>query len=119
MSQRTEADRIQDLIDALNEIPGIEFTEDGWNEKAPNNFGVVELDGEARNDYADGIKIAQAFTVRITIYVSGGSHRWINEVQRVLKENKLRYSMPSRQYLNDIGKVSWVWNTQIRMPVTM
>jgi hypothetical protein len=57
--------------------------------------------------------------VRITIYVSGGSHRWINEVQRVLKENKLRYSMPSRQYLNDIGKVSWVWNTQIRMPVTM
>ena len=70
-------DKIQEMIDALNTISGIEFAEDAWKEKAPSNYGVVELTGETANDYADGVKIAQAYSVTITMYVSGNSHHWI------------------------------------------
>ena len=110
-------DKIQQMIDALNTISGIEFTEDAWNEKAPNNYGVVELTGETANDYADGRKIGQAFNVTITIYVSGNSHEWIMKVQEKLDGLKVRYNMPTRQYLQDIKKVMWVWNARIRQPV--
>ena len=112
-----ETDRIQQLITALNTIDGIEFTEDAWNEKAPNNYGVVELTGEAANDYADGRKVAQLLQVTVTIYVAGGSHHWITAVQGILDAQKVRYTMPQRQYLHDIQKVMWVWNARIRMPV--
>ena len=122
MSRRTTqttqtVDKIQQMIDALNTISGIEFTEDAWNEKAPNNYGVVELTGETANDYADGRKIGQAFNVTITIYVSGNSHEWIMKVQEKLEGLKIPYRMPTRQYLQDIKKVMWVWNARIRQPV--
>ena len=54
--------------------------------------------------------------VRITIYVTGGSHRWIRAVQDVLSGMQLGYTMPQREYLQDIKKVMWTWNTRIRMP---
>ena len=53
-------DIIGQLVDRLNEIDGIEFVEDAWLNKAPENYGVVELTGEAGNDWADGRKTAQA-----------------------------------------------------------
>ena len=110
-------DKIQQMIDALNTISGIEFTEDAWNEKAPNNYGVVELTGETANDYADGIKIAQAYSVTITMYVSGNSHQWITAVQDVLDSLKVRYTMPTREYLQDINKVRWIWTARVRRPI--
>lgn len=113
----SQNDKVQDLITALNTIEGIDFTEDAWVEKAPANYGVVELTGESANDYADGIKIAQAFAVRVTAYVTGGSHQWITTIQGVLDAQNITYSMPQRDYLDDIQKVRWIWNCQIRMPV--
>lgn len=110
-------DRIAQLLTALNAIEGIDFVEDAWVEKAPNNYGVVEVTGEIGGDHADGRKVAQAVNVRITIYVSGGSHLWLEEVQNVLRTLKLSYTMPQREYLQDINKVSWVWNTIIRTPL--
>jgi hypothetical protein len=110
-------DIIGQLVDRLNEIDGIEFVEDAWLNKAPENYGVVELTGEAGNDWADGRKTAQKLAVNITIYVTGGSHHWITAVQSVLDELQYPYIMPKREYLMDIGKVSWSWTTWIRMPV--
>lgn len=110
-------DVVEALITALNTIPGIEFAEDAWFRKAPNDYGVVEVTGEAGNDYADGVKTAQSLAVRITIYVSGGSHAWISAVQGVLDAQKLWYTMPQREYLQDINKVMWVWNTRLRRPL--
>ena len=110
-------DKIQEMIDALNTIDGIEFAEDAWHEKAPSNYGVVELTGETANDYADGVKIAQAYSVTITMYVSGNSHQWITKVQDVLDQLKVRYTMPTREYLQDINKVRWIWTARIRRPV--
>ena len=110
-------DKIQEMIDALNTISGIEFAEDAWKEKAPSNYGVVELTGETANDYADGVKIAQAYGVTITMYVTGNSHHWITAVQDVLDSLKVRYTMPTREYLHDINKVMWVWNAKVKRPI--
>ena len=110
-------DRIEQLLNALNTIDGLTFVEDAWEEKAPQNYGVVEVTGEIGGDHADGRKVAQAVNVRITIYVSGGSHLWITAVQGVLDSMKLPYSMPQREYLQDINKVMWVWNTRMKTPL--
>ena len=117
MSQNQTVDKIQEMINALNTISGIEFQEDAWDDKAPSNYGVVELTGETANDYADGVKIAQAYSVTITMYVSGNSHQWITKVQDVLDQLKVRYTMPTREYLQDINKVRWIWTARIRRPV--
>lgn len=118
MSQTNQTvDKIQEMIEALNTISGIEFQEDAWDEKAPSNYGVVELTGEAANDYADGVKIAQAYSVTITMYVSGNSHQWITRVQDVLDQLKVRYTMPTREYLQDINKVRWIWTARVRRPI--
>lgn len=118
MSQTNQTvDKIQEMIDALNTISGIEFTEDAWEDEAPNNYGLVELTGETANDYADGVKIAQAYSVTITMYVSGNSHQWITRVQDVLDQLKVRYTMPTREYLQDINKVRWIWTARIRRPI--
>ena len=117
MSQNQTVDKIQEMIDALNTISGIEFQEDAWDDKAPSNYGVVELTGETANDYADGVKIAQAYSVTITMYVSGNSHQWITRVQDVLNQLKVRYTMPTREYLQDINKVRWIWTARVRRPI--
>lgn len=117
MSQNQTVDKIQEMIDALNTISGIEFQEDAWKEKAPSKYGVVELTGETANDYADGVKIAQAYGVTITMYVTGNSHHWITAVQDVLESLKVRYTMPTREYLQDIKKVMWVWNAKVKRPI--
>ena len=117
MSQNQTVDKIQEMIDALNTISGIEFQEDAWDDKAPSNYGVVELTGETANDYADGVKIAQAYSVTITMYVTGNSHQWITKVQDVLDQLKVRYTMPTREYLQDINKVRWIWTARVRRPI--
>lgn len=113
----TPVDRIEELLTALNTIDGLDFVEDAWVEKAPNNYGVVEVTGEIGGDHADGRKVAQSVNVRITIYVTGGSHLWITEVQGVLDYLEILYTMPQREYLQDIHKVMWVWNIRMRTPL--
>ena len=122
VTQTTETgttDRVEELIAALNTIDGLDFVEDAWVEKAPANYGVVELTGEIQNDYAEGRKTAQAWNLRITIYVTGGSHHWIGAVQDVLTRAGIPYSAPQREYLQDIKKVMWVWNTRMKMSGTL
>ena len=113
----TTVDLIANLITALNTISGLAFVEDAWIEKAPDNYGVVELTGQNAFEYADGKLIEQGFGVRITIYVTGGSHAWIEAVQNILTAQDIGFSMPTREYLQDINKVSWVWNCSILGPV--
>lgn len=114
-TETTPTDRVEQLITELNKISGLDFVEDAWVEKAPANYGVVELTGEVQNDYAEGRKTAQAWNLRITIYVTGGSHHWISEVQDVLARMGIPYSAPQREYLQDIKKVMWVWNLRAKM----
>ena len=110
-------DVIANLVTLLNQIEGLEFVEDAWVEKAPDNYGVVELTGQIAAEYGDGHVLDQAYRVRITIYVTGGSHAWIQSVQSVLDGLDIIYTMPQREYLQDINKVSWVWDAEILSPI--
>lgn len=114
---QTTVDIIASLITALNTIDGLAFVEDAWVEKAPANYGVVELIGQNTSEYADGKLIEQGFGVRLTIYVTGGSHAWIDAVQSILTAQDIGFSMPTLEYLQDINKVSWVWNCSVFGPV--
>ena len=107
-------DRVAEILTALNTIDGIDFAEDAWEEKAPNNYGVLELTGESGNDYADGRKTAINYAATLTVYVKGGSHHWIEAVEDVLDAEKIPHNMPQREFLMDIKMVRWVWNLRIR-----
>lgn len=113
----TTVDVIANLLTALNTISGIDFVEDAWVEKAPDNYGVVELTGQNGSEYADGKLVEQSFGIRITIYVTGGSHAYIDAVQTVLTAFDIGFSMPTREYVQDINKVSWVWNCTVFGPI--
>ena len=111
-----QKDRMEQLLEELNKINGLSWTEDAWVEKAPEpNYGVAELEGEAASDWAEGRKTAQGWQIRLTIYVTGGSHKWIRAVQAVLNSLKLPYTAPQRTYLHDVNRVSWSWIVRTKM----
>ena len=112
-----QVDMIEYLIRKLIEGTGVEFAADAWKHSAPENYGVVELMGEAGNDYADGKRIAKGYLVAVTIYVVGGSHVWIERVEAVLDALQLPHTLPQREYADDIDKVSWRWQTRIRKSI--
>lgn len=112
-----QVDMIEYLIRKLIEGTGVEFAADAWKHSAPKNYGVVELMGEAGNDYADGRRIAKGYLVAVTIYVASGSHVWIERVENVLDALQLPHTLPQRDYADDIDKVSWRWQTRIRKSI--
>lgn len=88
---------------------GLPFRVDAWENKAPNNYGVVELTGQNNADWADGVMVDQAFQAEITIYVAGSSMKWIGMIQDKLAAMDAGYSLPQRQWLPDIKKTAWTW----------
>ena len=106
----TSIDRI---ISRLNEIDGLAFERDAWENKAPDDYGVVELTGQADAVWADDELVQQAYSLRITIYVSDGGEQWLDMVQAALADCDLVYSLPERRYLYDTNKVSWQWQARL------
>ena len=117
MAATTTTDRVAEILTALNTIDGIDFAEDAWEEKAPSNYGVLELTGESGNDYADGRKTAINYAATLTIYVKGGSHHWIEAVEDVLDAEHIPHNMPQREFLMDIRMVKWTWRLRIRKKI--
>ena len=76
---------------------GLPFRVDTWENKAPSNYGVVELTGQNNADWADGVMVDQAFQAEITIYVAGSSMKWIGMIQDKLAAMDAGYSLPQRQ----------------------
>ena len=111
-------DAADTLIDALNELEGIEFTRDAWENQAPENYGVVELAGEADALWADDRQIGAIYQVNVHLYVKGGGDEWIGAVQAVLAENTDGYTMPTHEYAYDISKNHWLWQCRIIGPMT-
>ena len=105
--------QIDMLIDRLNEIEGLAFTRDAWENKAPDDYGTVELTGEAEAIWADDEMAEQVYTLRITLYVHDGGDAWLEQVQAALADCGLVYSLPSRTYLYDIDAVEWRWTARM------
>lgn len=116
-------DTIDLIVDKLNEIDGIEFTRDAWEDKAPDSYGVVELNGEAGQLWADGHLIDSIWSITVTLYVAGDSDAWPEKVREKLEELEadgtidLSYAA-SRAYDYGIDKVRWSWNATLLADLT-
>ena len=111
--------RLDDLLDALNTISGIEFVRDAWINDAPQNYGVLELTGQNASQWADGGMQEQAFGLQVTIYVKDGEDTWIESVQHVFDDFDLSYGMPRREYDYGSDSVMWQWTATIYGPLTI
>ena len=105
------------LVAALNTIDGITFVRDAWENKAPDNYGVVELSGQSGCMWADNRMLEQVFQLVVHLYVAGGSDEWVAKVQQKLADVCDGYNLPAHEFLFDIGKNHWTWNCQIIGPL--
>ena len=111
-------DVVDELVTQLNTIEGIEFVRDAWLNKAPDDYGVVELNGEASQLWADGKLIDSIWRVIITAYVTGDDDTIAYTVQDKLEELEeagtvdLTHTI-SRSFDNTVGKVVWVWQVNL------
>lgn len=105
------------LVSALNTIEGISFVRDAWENKAPTDYGVVELAGQSNALWADNRMTEQVFQLVVHLYVAGGSDEWVSKVQEKLSTACDGYSLPAHEFAYDIGKNHWTWNCQIIGPL--
>ena len=122
MTEAIERDRIDDLIDALNDgVDGITFDRDVLDTNRPDDWGAVELTGDDDADWADGTMIDQTLTADIWICVSDRGSWPKRSVQRVLKEFCPEIvagcRFVNRAYLYDLDKVMWHWTVSIDGPL--
>jgi hypothetical protein len=96
---------------------GVPFRADAWKNEAPNSYGVVEITGQDKGEWADGHMIDQTFRAEITLYVAGNSMKWVHRIQEKLEEMDAGYSIPERRWLPDIKKTAWVWQATFYCPL--
>lgn len=111
-------DVVDQLVEKLNEISGIEFVRDAWLNKAPENYGVVELNGEARQLWADGHLTDSIWRVIVTLYVQGDDDSWPQQVQAKLEALESAGAVDlthtiSRDFDAQTGKVRWAWTVNL------
>lgn len=98
------------LVAKLNELEGIAFVRDAWENKAPDNYGVVELSGQSDSLWADNRMIEQVFQLTVHVYVNGTGDDMVAKVQQKLSAVTDGYSLPAHEFAFDIGKNHWTWN---------
>ena len=102
------------IVAKLNTLEGIEFAKDAWVNKAPDNYGVVRLSGEARQLWADGNLTDSAWTVILDAYVQDDSDGYPALIQGKLEELEAEGVLDlthtnNREYDYQLGKVHWWW----------
>lgn len=114
----TTVKAIDKIVSALNQIDGVEFVRDAWVNKAPDNYGVVELTGEVQQLWGDGHLLDSIWRVIVTLYVNDDEDTYPGLVQAKLKalenEGKLDITHSvSREYAFEIDKVKWSWQVSL------
>ena len=116
-------DAVDELVTELNTLSGIEWTRDAWVNKAPDNYGVVELSGEQKQLWADGHLIDSSWRVVLTAYVVGDSDEWPALVQAKLEALEASGTLElvhsaTREFDFQINKVRWQWTVYMYSPLT-
>ena len=119
----TTVDAVDELVAKLNTITGIEFVRDAWLNKAPDNYGVVELQGEASQLWADNRLVDSIWRVLITAYVTGDDDTLAYTVQNKLEaleaDGKVDLTHTiSRAFDYTTGKTMWTWQVNLFGPLT-
>lgn len=105
------------LVSALNTLDGIAWVRDAWENKAPDNYGVVELNGAPVNLWADNVLISQVFQLTAHAYVNGNRDDLVALVQAKLAAKCDSYVLAGHEFAYDIGKNHWWWNCQVIGPL--
>ena len=105
---------IDKIVAQLNTLDGIEFAKDAWVNKAPKNYGVVELSGTARQLWADGHLTDSSWNVVVTAYVDDDSDKYPSLIQEKLEalEDQGMLDLThtnNREFDYQTGKVRWQW----------
>ena len=116
---------IVDLITAkLDEMEGISITRDAWENEAPEQYGVIEMDEEPIQQIADGHVIDETYRLTLTLYVNGSSDTWADNVREKLDELESAYEwldigcrMIMHQFVFSIGKVRWAFRLTVPGPL--
>jgi len=107
-------DAIDELVTKLNTIDGLAFVRDAWVNKAPDNYGVVETQGEISQLWADGKLIDSIWRVIIHVYIAGDDDSIAYTVQDKLEDLEsdgkvdLTHTI-NRDFDAQVGKVHWQW----------
>lgn len=104
------------LASELSRI-GVPFRADAWKNKAPDDYGVVEITGQDSGEWADDGMIDQTFWATITLYVTGNNMKWPRLVQARLAKMDAGYKLTERQWLPDIQRTAWTWRASFYAPI--
>ena len=110
-----------DAVDRLTEKlceTGVRFVRDAWVNKAPDNYGVVELQGEPRQLWADGHLIDSMWLAVVTLFTEDGDDKWAALVNDALAELEADGTVDlthtcTRAFDYEVGKVRWQWQVTI------
>lgn len=105
------------LVSKLNEIEGITFERDAWENEAPDDYGAVEMTGQTNSLWADDKQQEQTFTLAVHLYCKDGGNQWITKIQEKLAEATDWFTMPTHEYIYEIEKNHWTWNAFIIGPM--
>ena len=105
------------LVAKLNELDGLAFVRDAWENKAPDDYGVVELDGQSMSLWADDRMIEQVFQLKVHLYITGTGDDKVALVQQKLAAVCDGYSLPAHEYAYDIDKNHWTWQCSMIGPL--
>ena len=107
-------DVIDEMITKLNTMDNIEFVRDAWVNKAPDNYGVAEPQGEVQQLWADGHLTDSIQRVILHAYVTGDDDSIAYDIEGKLEELEsegkadLTHTM-NREFDYMVGKVHWQW----------
>ena len=110
-------DAVDRLATALNTLEGIAFVRDAWENKAPANYGVVEVDGAPMNLWGDDKLLSQVFQLRVHAYVDGSRDDLVPMIQAKLGTATDWFSLIQHEFLMDVNKNHWVWQAQVIGPL--
>lgn len=110
-------DAVDSLVTALNTLDGIAFVRDAWENKAPDNYGVVEVSGSPMSLWGDDKLQAQIFQLMVHAYVTGNRDDLVALVQAKLATSTDWYSLVSHEYAYDINKTHWTWSANVIGPL--
>lgn len=118
-------DWIDRLIDILNGVMDgdVSFDRDATDVDRPDNWGAVELRGEAETVWADDQPIDSIWTADVYLCVTDRESGWITRVGEALRlfdaETPCTWSMPERGYLPELDRILWRWQVRIYGPLEM
>jgi hypothetical protein len=96
----------EDLVDALQNIAGVQFAEYEWKTRPTGNYGTVQLDFEAEDDNGDDLHQDRAWEGSVDLFTHGKEMLIVAAVESALEEIcEGSWYLNSEQYERETGLI--------------